>query len=63
MMDVKRVISSIERRYIINNLKKEERIDGRGLWDYRDFKIDSDMIASAEGSADVSLGETRIITM
>jgi exosome complex component RRP42 len=62
MMDVKRVISSIERRYIINNLKKEERIDGRGLWDYRDFKIDSDMIASAEGSADVSLGETRIIT-
>jgi exosome complex component RRP42 len=62
MMDVKRVISSIERRYIINNLKKQERIDGRGLWDYRDFKINSDMIASAEGSADVSLGETRIIT-
>ena len=62
MMDVKRVISTIERKYIINNLKKEERIDGRGLWEYRDFKIDADMIASAEGSADVTLGETRIIT-
>ena len=62
MMDVKRVISTIERKYIINNLKKDERIDGRGLWEYRDFKIDADMIASAEGSADVTLGETRIIT-
>ena len=50
MMDVKRVISTIERKYIKNNLKKEERVDGRGLWDYREFKIDSDVIASAEGA-------------
>ena len=53
MMDVKRVISTIERKYIKNNLQKEERVDGRGLWDYREFKIESDVIASAEGSADV----------
>jgi len=62
MMDVKRVISSIERKFITNNLRKEERIDGRGLWDYREFSIKTDTIASAEGSADVLLGETRIIT-
>lgn len=62
MMDVKRIISKIERDYIISNLKKEERIDERGLWEYRKFQIKSDVIASAEGSADVSLGETRIIT-
>ncbi len=62
MMDVKRIISKIERDYIISNLRKEERIDERGLWEYRKFRIDSDVIASAEGSADVSLGETRIIT-
>jgi exosome complex component RRP42 len=62
MMNIKRVISRIERNYILNNLKKEERIDGRGLWEYRDFSIESDIIASAEGSADVRLGETRIIT-
>ena len=42
--------------------KKEERIDDRGLWEYRNFQIRSDVIASAEGSADVSLGKTRIIT-
>jgi len=62
MMDVKRVISTIERNYIKNNLKKEERIDGRGLWEYRKWKILSDPIKSAEGSADVMLGNTRIIT-
>ncbi len=62
MMDVKRIISKIERDYIFSNLKKEERIDDRGLWEYRNFQIKSDVIASAEGSADVSLGKTRIIT-
>ena len=46
MMDVKRVISTIERKYIINNLRKEERIDGRDLWDYREFKILPDCVAS-----------------
>ncbi len=62
MMDVKRIISKIERDYIISNLKKEERIDNRELWEFRNFQIKSDIIASAEGSADVSLGKTRIIT-
>jgi len=62
MMNIKRVISTIEKNYLINNLKREKRIDGRGLWDYREWKIKSDVITSAEGSADVSLGESRIIT-
>ncbi len=62
MMDIKRVISNIERDYIKSNLKKENRIDGRGLWDYREFDIKTDCVASAEGSSDVSLGESRIIT-
>ncbi|MHA1913879.1 MAG: exosome complex protein Rrp42 [Promethearchaeota archaeon] len=62
MMDVRRIISRIEKNYITANLKKEERIDGRGLWEYRNFTINADTIASAEGSADVTLGDTRIIT-
>jgi exosome complex component RRP42 len=62
MMNIRRVISTIEKNYLINNLKKEERIDGRGLWDYRDWTIKQDVIASAEGSADVTLGGTRVIT-
>jgi len=62
MMDIKRVISTIEKSYIENNLKKEKRIDGRGLWEYRDFNIKTDIIAAAEGSSDMSLGDTRILT-
>ncbi|MHA2397781.1 MAG: exosome complex protein Rrp42 [Promethearchaeota archaeon] len=62
MMNVRRIISRIEKNFIASNLKKEERIDGRGLWEYRDFTIKADTIASAEGSADVTLGDTRIIT-
>jgi exosome complex component RRP42 len=62
MMDVKRIVSRIEKNYIKSNLRKEERIDGRGLWDYREFEIKSDIISSAEGSADVLLGDTRIMT-
>jgi exosome complex component RRP42 len=61
-MNIKRIISKIEKNYIIHNLKKEERIDGRGLWEYRNWKIDHDLIASAEGSADVQLGDTHVIT-
>lgn len=61
-MDVKRAISTIEKNYIKNNLKNGERIDGRGLWDYREWKIKNNIIKSAEGSADVMLGDTRIIT-
>lgn len=62
MMNIKRVISAIEKNYIIQNLRKEERFDDRGLWDYRKISIKHDIIASAEGSADVSLGKTRIVT-
>jgi exosome complex component RRP42 len=62
MMDIRRVISTIEKNYILSNLKKGERIDGRDLWEYRDWKVKSDVIASAEGSAEVTLGETKIIT-
>lgn len=62
MMDVKRVISTIERKYIKKNLKKGQRIDNRGLWDYREININTDLIASAEGSSDVTLGNTRIMT-
>ncbi|TXT66842.1 MAG: Exosome complex component Rrp42 [Promethearchaeota archaeon] len=61
MMDIKRVISTIEKSYIKENLKKDQRIDGRGLWEYRDFDIATDKIAAAEGSCDISLGDTRIM--
>ena len=62
MMNIKRVISTIEKNFILSNLKKGERIDGRDLWQYRDWSVKSNVIASAEGSAEVSLGKTKVIT-
>jgi exosome complex component RRP42 len=62
MMNIKRVISTIEKNYILSNLKKGERIDGRDLWQHRDWNVKSNVIASAEGSAEVSLGKTKVIT-
>jgi exosome complex component RRP42 len=62
MMNIRRVISTIEKNYIIENLKKGERIDDRGLWEYRKLNISHDVITSAEGSAEVTLGQTKIIT-
>lgn len=61
-MDVKRVISTIEKNHIKKNLKNGVRIDERGLWEFRDITIKTDVVAAAEGSSDVSLGNTRIIT-
>ncbi|MHA1391362.1 MAG: hypothetical protein ACTSQT_03875 [Promethearchaeota archaeon] len=48
MMNIKRVISTIEKNYILSNLKKGERIDGRELWQYRDWSVKSNVIASSE---------------
>ncbi len=61
-MSIKKVISTIEKKYITNNLKKGKRIDERDLWEYRKFNVTADIISCAEGSADVSLGDTRIMT-
>lgn len=61
-MDVKRVISTIEKNHIKKNLKNGIRIDERSLWEFRDISIDTDIVEAAEGSADVRLGNTRIMT-
>ena len=62
MIDVHKVVSTLEKKYIQKLLKKGERIDGRGLFEYREIRIKTDFVPKAEGSADVTLGDTRIIT-
>ena len=62
MMNIKRVISTIEKNYILSNLKKDQRLDGRDLWQQRDWTVKSNIIASAEGSAMVNLGQTQVIS-
>jgi len=56
------IIPRIRRETIIKLLKRGERIDGRGLEDYRKINVILDPIPKAEGSALVKLGNTTVLT-
>jgi exosome complex component RRP42 len=56
-----RVISEIERNYIMSVLNKGKRIDNRGFEDIRELKIETDVIKKAEGSAMVTMGDTKVL--
>jgi len=47
--------------YLDSLLKKKKREDGRGLYDYRELKIDVNPIDKANGSARVKLGDTAVL--
>lgn len=55
------IISEIRRDHIVNMLKEGKRTDGRGTTDFREIKIETGLIESADGSAKVSLGDTVVI--
>ncbi|MBN2154787.1 MAG: exosome complex protein Rrp42 [Candidatus Lokiarchaeota archaeon] len=61
-MDTPQVISTVQRKYILDLLKQGKRMDGRGFLDFREVRIDDDLIPKAEGSASVHLGDSFIIT-
>ena len=42
-------------------LEKGKRIDNRELLEYRNIKIETDVVSTAEGSAIVKLGDTEVI--
>ena len=61
MIDVNKIVSSLERNYILKLLEDGKRIDGRGLFEFREIKIETNFSPKAEGSADVFLGDTRVM--
>jgi exosome complex component RRP42 len=61
-MDTPQVISTIQRKYVLDLLKKGKRVDGRGFLDFREVKITTNLIPKAEGSAEVYLGESFVMT-
>jgi len=54
-------IININKKRIAELIKKEKRIDGRGLLDYRDIELEGDISVNAEGSVKVKLGATEIV--
>ncbi len=55
------VMTKIKQKQIEQLLAKGSRLDGRGLTDYRELKIEQGVIERAEGSARVFLGKTDVV--
>jgi exosome complex component RRP42 len=55
------VITKVKQRQISQLIAKGTRIDGRGLTDSREIKIEQGIIERAEGSARVLLGKTEVL--
>nr|WP_304364485.1 exosome complex protein Rrp42 [Methanosarcina sp. KYL-1] len=55
------VIPTLKKDYIYNLMIKGKRLDGRGFEDFRDIKLETNVIAKAEGSARVTLGKTQVL--
>ncbi|KYH36616.1 MAG: RNA-binding protein [Candidatus Bathyarchaeota archaeon B24] len=56
-----RVVSQLVRSRIISMLKEGSRIDDRGLLDYRPIDVKCGLISRANGSAQVSIGSTKVL--
>ena len=55
------IVPEITRQSITNLVKNDKREDGRGLTEYREITVETDVISKAEGSARVTLGGTQVI--
>ena len=61
MDEGKFALSSIEKAYILDLLSEGKRMDGRKNTDFREIKIETNYIETAQGSALVKLGKTKVI--
>jgi exosome complex component RRP42 len=55
------MITRVKQREIAQLIAKGKRLDGRGLKDYREIKVEQGIIERAEGSARVLLGKTEVM--
>ena len=58
----KELLPKIYVEQLLKSIKRGERLDGRGLLDYRPITVILNPINKAEGSALVKLGRTQVIT-
>ncbi len=54
-------IDMIRANYTKSLLEKSKREDGRGMFDFRNVRIVTGTMGNAEGSAQVDLGDTRVL--
>lgn len=56
-----KIVTNIRQKRITDQLLQDTRLDGRGLLDYRDIAVEVGLIEKASGSAQVSLGKTKVL--
>jgi len=54
-------ITNITKKKIEESLKQSKRLNGRGLSEHREIKIETNISKNAEGSARVKVGDTEVI--
>ncbi|MEM2972345.1 MAG: exosome complex protein Rrp42 [Candidatus Bathyarchaeia archaeon] len=55
------MITRVKQKQIAQLIARGKRLDGRGLMDYREIKVEQGIIERAEGSARVLLGKTEVM--
>ncbi len=55
------LLTRVKQKQIAQQIDAGKRLDGRGLTDYRELKIEEGLIERAEGSARVNLGKTEVL--
>jgi exosome complex component RRP42 len=55
------LVTRVRFKQIEQMIEKGNRLDGRGLTDYREIKVEQGLIERAEGSARVFLGKTQVL--
>jgi exosome complex component RRP42 len=55
------LITKVKLKQITQHIEKDQRLDERGLQDYRPLKIEQGVIEKAEGSARIYLGKTEVL--
>lgn len=55
------LVTRVRLKQIEQMIEKGKRLDGRGLSDYREIKVEQGLIERAEGSARVLLGKTDVL--
>ncbi|MHA2250842.1 MAG: exosome complex protein Rrp42 [Candidatus Kariarchaeaceae archaeon] len=61
MADFVNITNAIEKEHIKNLLDTDRRLDGRKKNEFREIKIETNVIEKANGSAIVHLGKTKVI--
>ncbi|MEM2905530.1 MAG: exosome complex protein Rrp42 [Candidatus Bathyarchaeia archaeon] len=55
------IVPDVTKARILDLASKGKRVDGRGLLEYRPISVRTGLIEKAEGSAEVSIGSTRVM--